>query len=275
MKIFKNDTANKGFACLSEPVRYSAVSDDCVLQAVRPWNKTQKYPLVVFVQGSGWKHPNIFPQLPQLCALARRGYVCASVVHRNAVVGNAFPACLEDVKCAIRYLRAHAAEYCIDTERVCVWGTSSGGNLAMLTAVTGDLDCYKTAEYSEQSDSVQLCISCFGPVNIHRLAKELRWDVSQDPTFVGLKGCRDVDTVMDEMTPTSYLKPGASYPPMLILGGDNDMVVPFSHAEEMYSALNALGSAAELIKVEGAEHEGSFWSELLLNEIWDFIDKRL
>ncbi|MCB8600020.1 alpha/beta hydrolase, partial [Blautia sp. DFI.9.9] len=62
--------------------------------------------------------------------------IVATVQHRSALDGHAFPAFLQDVKTAIRYLRAHAAEYQIDPDRVGIWGTSSGANAALLTALT-------------------------------------------------------------------------------------------------------------------------------------------
>ena len=102
------------------------------MQILCPWRKDKRYPLVVFVQGSAWTTPNPDYELPQLGALARQGFVVASVSHRDCRDGYAFPAFLQDVKTAIRFLRAHAAEYCIDKERVGIWGTSSGGNAALL-----------------------------------------------------------------------------------------------------------------------------------------------
>ena len=112
------------------------------MQILCPWRKDKRYPLVVFVQGSAWTTPNPDYELPQLGALARQGFVVASVSHRDCRDGYAFPAFLQDVKTAIRFLRAHAAEYCIEKERVGIWGTSSGGNAALLVGMTGDWDCY-------------------------------------------------------------------------------------------------------------------------------------
>ena len=73
----------------------------------------KKYPLVVFIQGSAWTDPNAFWEVPQLSRLAQRGYVVATVTHRSCFEAKA-PAFLVDVKSAIRFLKANAAEYDID-----------------------------------------------------------------------------------------------------------------------------------------------------------------
>lgn len=69
-----------------------------------------KRPLIVFVQGSGFTHPWIYPEIPQLARYAQHGYVVAAVTHRSCLEGHPFPAYLQDVKTAIRFLRRHAEE---------------------------------------------------------------------------------------------------------------------------------------------------------------------
>lgn len=82
---------------------------------------TLRYPLVVYVQGSAWGEQNVYRSLPQLCPLAQAGFVVASVKHRPSQEAP-FPAFLEDVKSAIRFLRAHGEEYFIDPNQVAIWG---------------------------------------------------------------------------------------------------------------------------------------------------------
>ena len=75
------------------------------------------FPLVVFVQGAAWGEQEKYRNIPQLVQVAREGFVVASVKHRAATVAK-FPAFLQDIKAAIRFLRAHAKEYYIDPEQV-------------------------------------------------------------------------------------------------------------------------------------------------------------
>ena len=88
-------------------------------RCLRPWEEEARWPLVVFVQGSAWRTPDRGYEIPQLSHLAQQGYVVATVCHRDSTQGNPFPAYLQDVKTAIRFLRAHAEEYGIDPEHVC------------------------------------------------------------------------------------------------------------------------------------------------------------
>ena len=275
MKVLHCDPETKGFSALLPEVRYSQASEECMLQIVRPWNKNKCYPLFVFVQGSGWKHPHTSNQLPQLCRLSEMGYVCATIVHRNAIKGSAFPAFVEDVKCAIRFLRANSEEYCIDPGRVALCGTSSGGNAALLCALSGDDPKYKTEEFKEYSDSVKLAISCFGPTNIHKLIDPRDSLIREDPVFKGLSGNNDFTEVMSAMSPVLQVVPGKKYPPIMLLGGNADKIVRFSQAEELCEALIASGNSAELVMVDGAEHEGNFWSESVLKEIYGFLSSHI
>ena len=105
----------KGQAELIQDVPYS--KNDQTLTLILPWapngdrTKIGRIPLIVFVQGSGWTTPNLNYELPMLCHYAEEGIAVATVRHRSTADGAVFPAFLIDVKCAIRFLRAHAEEY--------------------------------------------------------------------------------------------------------------------------------------------------------------------
>ena len=77
------------------------------------------------------------------------------------------------------------------------------------------------------------------------------------------------------MSPLLILEKNKKYPPILLIHGDADTIVPYSESENMYKALINNGYEAEIIRVENAPHEGSFWSCELLDEITDFIKRKL
>jgi acetyl esterase/lipase len=111
------------------------------LDLYEPPGAPGSHPLVVFIHGGGWmsghtRHSGAFEDWPGvLASLAAKGYVVASVEYRLS--GEApFPAAIQDTKAAIRWLRAHAAQYGIDRQRAIVWGGSAGGQLAALTATS-------------------------------------------------------------------------------------------------------------------------------------------
>lgn len=278
-EVFPDNPALEGLAQMQPPVRYSEAHGDCLLYLITPWRAPDaapiRRPLIVFVQGSGWKHPNPWFELPQLSMYAQAGYVVASVAHRSALDGFPFPAYLQDVKTAIRYLRAHADELSIDPARVCVWGTSSGGNTALLVGVTANDARYETEEYAGVDDGAQLIVDFFGPANLPKMAGLVRESQSNVSLLGALAGSRDPMEVAMEMSPVSHLKPDTAYPPMLLAHGDADPVVDFSQSEEMHEKLLALGQKSTLIRVTNAVHEGNTWSRALHARVRRFIDENL
>lgn len=278
-EVFPDNPTLEGLAQMQPPVRYSEVHGDCLLHLITPWRAPNaepvRRPLIVFVQGSGWTHPNPWYELPQLSMYAQAGYVVASVAHRSALDGFPFPAYLQDVKTAIRYLRAHADELSIDPARVCVWGTSSGGNTALLVGVTANDARYETQEYAGVDDRAQLIIDFFGPANLPKMAAFAHKSEDGQRLLSALAGARDPMEIAVEMSPVSHLKPDTVYPPMLLVHGDADPVVDFSQSEEMHASLLALGQKATLICVTNAIHEGNTWSRALHERVLKFIRENL
>ena len=153
IKTLKNNPKLEGMALFIPDVVFStATGVELKMQLMIPWNddttqpEIPRRPLIVFLQGSGWTFPNVNYQIPQLCEYARMGYVVATITHRSIKDGYPAPAFLQDAKTAIRFLRKNADVYGIDPNRICFWGTSSGGNTALLVTMTGDDPRYKTKE---------------------------------------------------------------------------------------------------------------------------------
>jgi acetyl esterase/lipase len=268
-----------GLAEVTLDIAYSnAAGVDVKLALLTPWGAVErgdKLPLIVFVQGSAWTFPNIGYELPQLSRYAQEGYAVATLTHRNCLEGHPFPAYLQDVKTAIRFLRAHAEQYAIDPERVCIFGTSSGGNTALLVALTGDDPAFKTDEYAGESDRVQLMVECFGPTDLAAMVPADAQDESFAEIFRGLAGDRPLPEVLHAMSPVNRVAAGGKYPPMLLIHGDADELVPYDQMTRMYKVLLENGVDARAICVDGAPHEGSFWSRELHDIILEFIRERL
>ena len=249
------------------------------MQIVKPmWKSDGKgFPLVVFIQGSAWTKPDQFWEIPQLSLLARRGFVIASVTHRSCFTAPA-PAFLKDVKTAIRFLRAHAAEYDIDKERVCAWGTSSGGNTALLLGMTGDDPAFEGDDWKGESTKVQAVVDCFGPTDLVKMAEVQYADRATDEEknlFLALAGAEDWQTPLRAISPICYAQPGQDFPPFLMLHGDADPVVLYEDSEALYEKLAECGYDVDLVRVTGAPHEGDFWSMPLLEIIFDFIQREI
>lgn len=282
IRVIPNNPTFKGLAEMVGEIQFAAPDGQPLkLHIVKPWKQAEpkKYPLVVFIQGSAWTKPNQYWEIPQLSLLARRGFVVATVTHRSCYEAKA-PAFLVDVKAAIRFLKANAAQYDIDPDRVCVWGTSSGGNTALLVGMTADDPAFETGDNPGVSTKVQAVVDCFGPTDLMRMWEVQYADVVAEDgaLFFALGGGTTADAcraTLTQISPIHYAQPGRDFPPFLMLHGDADPVVLFEDTQRLYQRLVDLGYEADLVRVTGAEHEGSFWSEALLEIIFAFIQEKI
>lgn len=266
-----------GQAEIKEHIRYSQNGQELTL--ILPWaagddySKGPKRPLILFVQGSSWTTPNLGYEIPMLSHFAEEGCIVATVSHRSAQDGFPFPAFLEDVKCAIRFLRANAETYSIDPERIMAFGTSSGGNTVCLLGLTGDDPALKTAEYADQSDAVCAVAACFAPTDLPALFDYLKAMPNITAVMAAYFGADPAqwDSVMRRWSPVYRVEAGKAYPPFLLLHGTADPVVLCDQMDKLYTRLAEAGADVQAYYVDGAEHEGNFWSPDVRRVIHDQI----
>ncbi|WP_040458882.1 alpha/beta hydrolase [Limosilactobacillus antri] len=281
----ENNPGLKGQVRLIDNVTYAAVDGRPLKMALlEPW--TQRFPLkyhpaprpvIVFVQGSSWRVGKLGEQIPQLVQFVRAGYVVATVQHRSTLDGYPFPAFLEDVKTAIRYLRLRAIKFAIDPDRVAIWGTSSGANAAMLVGLTGDDPRYAGHLYRTESDRVNAVVSCFAPMDVLDTFDY----TAAVPGSELLKFCllgmdrKKWPEIAKAMSPLDQVQPGQDYPPFLLFHGDADKVVPYQQMVRMYDKLEADGYDVAAYRVKGANHEKDFWSERIYQTVLEFLDQKV
>ena len=278
MITIDNNPSLAGMAGLEQNIVYSQLTGQ-TLTLIRPWQQEgeapAKRPLIVFLQGSAWTSPDLNYEIPQLSRYAQKGYAVATLTHRSSSQGHPFPAYLQDTKAAIRFLRANAERFGIDPERVAMFGTSSGGNTALLVGLTGDDPRYRTEEHAGFSDAVKTVIACFAPCDIPAMVMEQYRMMAQHPAFEGLIGKADPQDVARAMSPILEIRKDKKCPPVLLAHGDADELVPFDQSEKMYHALKRSGHQAHLIRVRNAPHEGSFWSGQLHEIIYQYLQETL
>ena len=237
---------------------------------------TLRYPLVVYVQGSAWGEQYVYGSLPQLVPLARAGFVVASVKHRPSSQAR-FPGFLQDVKSAIRFLRANAEKYFIDPSQVGIWGDSSGGHAAQMVGVTGDMEEFKTQDNRELSDGVQAVVDFYGPSDVTHVN-----DTPRDPIFTADKskipedilfgGCVvDHPEIAQPGNPINYIEKDKPLPPFLIAHGDEDPMVPFNQSVLTAQKLLETGHTLEFYKVVGAGHGTFMWTQELVDLVIRFF----
>lgn len=264
----------KGLSVLSPKIVYTThTGKDITLDLLMPQIPEdaceKRYPLIVFIQGSAWHFPDTNYEIPQLARFADDGFVVASVTHRNIEEGHPAPAFLQDVKTAIRFLRANAEQYHIDPDKVLAFGTSSGGNTALLLGLTGDMPEFKTDEYPEFSDSVCAVIDCFGPTDLTAFLESPQPEVRSEAAALFTLFCGGTldKELLKKMSPINYVQEGKSYVPFMIAHGSADPTVSFSQSEQLVKRLEECGAQVSFICVDGAVHEGNFWSR----ELWDIF----
>ena len=207
------------------------------LDVYTPAKSGSARPLVIYIHGGGWmggtsRNSAAYANFPAVMAdLASRGYVVASVNYRLG--GEAkFPAATEDVDAAIRWLRAHAADYGIDKTRVAIWGGSAGGQLAALAAT----DC-SPSDGKAESDCVQAAAIWYGVFDIPALPN------GGPPYFAGNGPKASAVTFLD-----------VKDPPFLLIHGTEDKTVPVAQSREMLAKLKAAGVTSEFIEFPGIDH---------------------
>jgi acetyl esterase/lipase len=249
------------------------------------------YPFVVYVHGGGWfsghtRQSGAFASWPTvLASLAARGYVVASVEYRLS--GEApFPAAIQDVKAALRWLRAHSSEYSIDAGHGLIWGASAGGQLAALAATScgvAELEPplpsaprpepgrVETTPRSPQSppspvatapgdDCVQAAITWYGIFDFGSLASQRDPAAtaaragadSPDARYLGCVLAACPQETLTAASPVSYVK--RESPPMLLIHGAGDHTVPVQQSKEMFDRSRAAGAPAQLLIIPDVDH---------------------
>lgn len=217
-------------------------------------------PAIVWLCGGGFTEMDRNVWIPELTWFAKRGYVVACVEY-SVTARTRFPMQLEDIKLAIRWLRAHAAEIGIDPERIFVGGESAGGYLSALTGLTGERRAYDRGEYLNYSSAVKGVIA-FYPCTV---MSEIEMEPEQTVFPPDTHRYTDLPGLVDENTP-----------PFLLLHGTKDSQVPISHSERLYEALESKGKRAEFYIFEGAEHaDAPFYQESTKKRILDFMNSLL
>jgi acetyl esterase/lipase len=237
-------------------------------------NPGKPVPLVIWTRGSAWLADNGRDMADILAArLNPLGYAVAGVSIRSSAQVK-FPGQLYDIKAAIRYLRANAAKFNIDPNRIGIVGTSSGGWTSLMAAVAGDVPQMEgNVGVTGGSSEVQVAVAFFPPTNF--LAMDT-WALQRCQRPGGF--CHDaadspesklVDCAIQTCPDRVHAADPHTYiterdPPIMILHGDSDPLVPHNQGESFYMALNKACHDAVFITLPRAGH--GEWFNFLAND---------
>lgn len=229
-------------------------------------------PVIVFIHGGGWRSGG--KEEPAIIELTEHGYAVASIEYRLSDEA-VFPAQLEDCRAAVRWLRTHAKEWQLDTQRIGVCGISTGGHLASLLGVTESTDPQE-AEFS----AVQAVADFCGPTDLLTL--------SRVQTETGLTFEADAyspeSLLLGELpqlapdlaraaSPLHQVRTDQSYPPFMIVHGHKDAVVPWSQSYHFAIRLRQSGTRVHYQTSENT-HQSMLYPQQL-DELCAFFDETL
>lgn len=247
-----------------------------LLDLYLPPSSGKRVPLVIWSQGSAWMAnsgrdgADVFASI-----LNPLGYAVAGVAIRTSGQ-TVFPGQLHDIKAAIRWLRANAAKYNIDANHIGIIGASSGGWTSAMAALTGDVpDLEGTLGTTGVSSAVQAAIAYYPPTDFLQmdtwaakpcdLAVDFRrggscHDAPESPES-RLIGCaiQTCPAKVQQANPMRYIS--KADPPMMIIHGGSDALVPHEQGESLYQALNKACHDAVFISLPTAGH--AVWSRMM------------
>ena len=215
-------------------------------------------PTVIFIHGGGWvqgtKEGSMLRALPYIAM----GYSVVNVEYRLANVSLA-PAAIEDCRCALRWVVAHAKEYNLDPDRLIVAGESAGGHLALTTGMIPASAGFDRTCYQMNEPRVAAIVDFFGITDIADLLDgpgKKPFPESWPYTVQWLGNQPNRAELAQAASPLTYVKSGM--PPTIMIHGDADNLVPYEHSVKLRDALQKAGVPNELITIPKGGH--GIWS---------------
>jgi acetyl esterase/lipase len=244
------------------------------LDLVRPEKEpTKPLPVIAFIHGGGWRNGNKRGGVGNVAALVATGnYIGVSIEYR--LTGEAiWPAQINDCKAAIRWLRANAATYHIDPDRIAVWGGSAGGHLVSLLGTSGDVaDLEGNNGNSGYSSRVNAVVDYCGPSDLLAFIDSEVMQKPDSPLALLFGGpVQEHKAEAKQASPVTYVT--SDDPSFLVVHGTVDPLVPLAQAETLTTALKKAGVPVTFIRMEGGGH--SIRGPEITARVHAFLDKTL
>lgn len=206
--------------------------------------KVDRRPALLFIHGGGWGGgtPDFFA--PHCRYFAARGLVAMTVQYRlTKTPGVTVFDCIADVKSCVRWIRLHADDLGVSTNRIAAAGDSAGGHLAACLGLIQGLDePREETSVSARADAMIL----YNPVIDTTMPDG--WDMVR---YGGKAGAAVAERAR-EFSPVDHVSAGA--PPTLVIHGTADTVTPIAWSERFVQAMQDAGNSIDFMKLEGRKH---------------------
>jgi len=280
-----------GAAKVYENVKYAAVSASEVCDIYIPAG-TGPFPVLALVHGGGFAFESQRMALMSSVAVKAvdSGYAVVAIDYRKSNEA-AFPAALSDVKAAIRFIKANAAKYGFDKDRVAVWGESAGAYLSVMTALTPDATNLNgdVKDNLDQSSSVKAVVDFYGPIEFYTMDDEYAAlgvsgtsyskDTSFESKFLGQAIGKDKTATYKTYWETYKDQLPAGFKlSAWIQAGTGDKNVPYTQSKNLAARLSSLIGAdtVQFGLIDGAAHmDPAFYTDSNLSDIFSFLKKSL
>jgi acetyl esterase/lipase len=253
---------------LVEDITYATVSGtELSLDLVLPESSDGPTPAAIYVHGGGWARGNRRVDLGRrIAGVARLGIAVAAIDYRLGAAGR-FPAAVHDVHGAIRWLRAHGGEHGVETTRIGAWGSSSGAHLALVAALNRDSALVGDVGGDEPSGGIDAVVSFFATSDLAARATRSAMErhilpPGPEHAFLGLDEVDDDrEAIRRARAASPLMMVDAATPPMLLVHGDSDQLVPFSQSQRLHDAIVTAGGRSTLVCLGGAGHEDAAFDQ--------------
>ena len=226
-------------------------------------------PAIIYFPGGGFSSADHEKFIEMRMALAKAGFVVAAAEYR--VVPTKFPALIEDAKGAVRFLKAHAAEYGVDPDRIGVLGDSAGGYVAEMMSATNGEKGWDTGDWLDVTSDIAAAVSFYGISDMTTIGEGLGQDevhaspavtealIVNGPAFGKFPGASIHADRTKAMNASPLGHVDGSEPPTLLMHGSDDTLVSPMQSKHFYEALKAKKVDVSYVLVKGAHHGDDPW----------------
>ena len=256
-----------------------------LLDIYLPEAKKESYPVVILIYGSAWWSDNLKGRDMTTIGktLLDSGFAVVTPNHRSSRDFK-YPAQLHDIKAAIRFVKANAKKFQLDSCFIAITGTSSGGHLSALVGTTGALKQFQVnstsmdldgslGNYTNFSSRVNAVVDWFGPTDFQKMdacGSVLIHQSLNSPESIFIGGpIQDNADKCILANPTTYVDP--TDPPFLIFHGDGDLMVPFCQSELLFNALQAAKVPSRLVVIHNGSHGPGCMKEQYFESMAKFL----